>query len=39
MPVRIGYALAMTAATGTPVWITDQLMDQLAVPAQGELLD
>ena len=37
MPVRIGYALAMAAATGAPVRIADQLMDQLAVPAQGDL--
>ena len=37
MPVRIGYALAMTAATGAPVRVADQLMDQLAVPAQDDL--
>jgi bifunctional DNase/RNase len=38
MPVRIGYALAMAAATGAPVQVADQLMDQLAVPAQGDLV-
>jgi bifunctional DNase/RNase len=37
MTVRIGYALAMAAATGAPVRVADQLMDQLAVPAQGDL--
>ncbi len=35
MPVRIGYALAMAAATGAPVRVADPLMNQLAVPAQG----
>jgi bifunctional DNase/RNase len=39
LPVRIGYALAMAAATGAPVRLADQLMDQLAVPAQGDLVD
>jgi hypothetical protein len=38
MTVRIGYALAMTAATGAPVRVADQLMDQLAVPAQDDLV-
>jgi hypothetical protein len=38
-PVRIGYALAMAAATGAPVRLADQLMDQLAVPAQDDLVD
>lgn len=38
MTVRIGYALAMAAATGAPVRVASQLMDQLAVPAQGDLL-
>jgi hypothetical protein len=38
MTVRIGYALAMAAATGAPVRVADQLMDQLAVPAQGDLV-
>ncbi len=38
-PVRIGYALAMAAATGAPIRVTGQLMDQLAVPAQGDVLD
>ncbi len=37
MTVRIGYALAMAAATGAPVRVAGQLMDQLAVPAQGDL--
>jgi hypothetical protein len=37
MTVRIGYALAMAAATGAPVQVADQLMDQLAVPALGDL--
>ena len=35
MTVRIGYALA--AATGAPVRVAGPLMDQLAVPAQGDL--
>jgi hypothetical protein len=38
MTVRIGYALAMAAAPGTPVRVADQLMNQLAVPAQGDLV-
>ncbi|MGH3192099.1 MAG: hypothetical protein ACRDPY_06535 [Streptosporangiaceae bacterium] len=38
LPVRIGYALAMAAATGAPIRIADQLMDQLAVPAQSDLI-
>jgi bifunctional DNase/RNase len=38
MTARIGYALAMAAATGAPVRVADQLMDQLAVPAQGDLV-
>jgi hypothetical protein len=38
MSVRIGYALAMAAATGAPIRVADQLMDQLAVPAQGDLV-
>jgi bifunctional DNase/RNase len=37
MTVRIGYALAMAAATGAPVRVADQLMDRLAVAAQGDL--
>jgi hypothetical protein len=37
MPVRIGYALAMAAATAAPVRVAGQLMDQLAVPAQDDL--
>jgi bifunctional DNase/RNase len=38
MTVRIGYALALAGAAGAPVRITDQLMDQLAVPAQDDLV-
>jgi len=38
MTVRIGYALAMAAATAAPVRVADQLMDQLAVPAQDDLV-
>ena len=38
MPVRIGYALAMAAATGAPIQVPDQIMDQLAVPAQDDLV-
>ena len=38
MTVRIGYALAMAAATGAPIRVADQLMDRLAVPAQGDLV-
>jgi hypothetical protein len=37
MPVRLGYALAMAAVTGAPVRVAGQLMDQLAVPAEGDL--
>lgn len=37
MPVRLGYALAMAAVTGAPVRVADRLMDQLAVPAEGDL--
>jgi hypothetical protein len=39
LPVPIGYALAMAAATGVPIRVADQLMDQLAVPAQDNLVD
>ena len=38
LSVRIGYALALAVATGAPVQVPDQLMDQLAVPAQGDLV-
>lgn len=38
LPVRIGYALAMAAATGAPVRLPDELTDQLAVPAHGNLV-
>ena len=37
MPVRLGYALAMAAVTGAPVRVDSGLMDQLAVPAEGDL--
>ena len=37
MTVRIGYALAMAAATAAPIRVADQLMDQFAVPAQDDL--
>ncbi len=39
MTVRIGYALAMAAATSAPIRVAGQLMDQLAVPAQSDLAD
>jgi hypothetical protein len=39
MAVRIGYALAMAAATGAPIQVADQVTDQLAVPAQSDLVD
>lgn len=39
LTVRIGYALAMAAATGAPILVPDQLMDQLAVPAQDDVVD
>jgi hypothetical protein len=38
LPVRIGYALAMAVATEAPIRVADQLMNQLAVPAQGDLV-
>jgi hypothetical protein len=38
LPVRMGYAMAMAAATGAPIRVADQLMDQLAVPAQSDLV-
>jgi hypothetical protein len=38
MPVRIGYALAMAAATGAPIRVAVQLMDQLAVAARDDLV-
>ena len=34
--VRIGYALAMAAATGAPVRVAGPLMDQLAVRAKDD---
>ena len=37
MTARIGYAMALAAATGAPIRVTDQLMDRLAVPAQDDL--
>lgn len=39
MTVRIGYPLALAAVTGAPIRVADQLMDQLAVPAQSDLVD
>jgi hypothetical protein len=39
MAVRIGYALAMAAATGALIRVADQVTDQLAVPAQSDLVD
>jgi bifunctional DNase/RNase len=36
---RIGYALAMAAATDAPIRVADPLMDRLAVPAQGDPAD
>lgn len=39
MTVRIGYALALAAATSAPIRVADQLMDQLAVPTQSDLVD
>ncbi len=39
MTVRIGYALALAAATGAPIRVADPLMDRLAVPAQSDLVD
>jgi bifunctional DNase/RNase len=38
LSARIGYALALAVATGAPVQVSDHLMDQLAVPAQGDLV-
>lgn len=37
MTTRIGYSLALAAATGAPIQVADQVMDQLAVPAQDDL--
>ncbi len=38
LTARIGYALALAAATGAPIQVADQVMDQLAVPAHNDLL-
>lgn len=38
MPVRIGSTLAMAAATGAPVRVHGQVIDQLAVAAQDDLV-
>jgi hypothetical protein len=38
MPVFTGYTLAMATATGAPVRVDGQLMDQLAVAAQDDLV-
>ena len=35
---RIGYALALAAATGAPIQVPGRVMDQLAVPAQDDVL-
>jgi hypothetical protein len=35
MTARIGYALALAAATGAAIQVADQVIDQLAVSAQG----
>ncbi len=37
LPVRIGYALAMAAATDAPIRLPDELTNQLAVPARDDL--
>jgi bifunctional DNase/RNase len=36
MTARIGYALALAAATGAPIQVADQVMERLAVPAQDD---
>jgi hypothetical protein len=36
--VRIGYAMAMAAATGAPVRVGGPLMDQVAVRAEDDLV-
>ena len=38
MTARIGYALALAAATRAPIQVADQVMDHLAVSAQDDLL-
>ena len=38
MTARIGYALALAAATGAPIQVAGQVMDELAVPAHDDLL-
>ncbi len=38
MTARIGYALALAAATGAPIQVAGQVMEQLAVAAQDDLL-
>lgn len=38
MTTRIGYALALAAAAGAPIQVAERVMDQLAVPAQDDLL-
>lgn len=37
MTARIGYALALAHAAGAPIRVPGELMDRLAVPAQGDL--
>jgi len=36
MQVPLGYALAMAAAFGAPIRVADEVMDRLAVAAQGD---
>jgi hypothetical protein len=38
MTARLGYALALAAATGAPVRVADELTGQLAVPAESDLV-
>lgn len=38
LTVRIGYALAMAAATGAPVRVANQMMDELAVLTEDDLV-
>ena len=35
---RVRPTLRLAAATGAPIQVADQVMDQLAVPAQDDLL-
>lgn len=38
MTARIGYALALAAATGAPIRVAGRLMDELAVPGRDDLV-